>query len=102
VIDLDQRRVTYDGRPVHLSRTEYRLLALFAEHPGKLLTHREILAAVWGTAYVDDVDYVRMCVRSVRTKIEPDPAHPTYLLTEYGCGYRLCEPRGQTAPLTAL
>ncbi len=92
LIDLDRRQVYMDGEPVALTPTEYRLLALFAENPGRLLSHREILAHVWGNEFIDDVGYVRMYMHTLRQKIEVDPAHPNFLLTEHSAGYRLRHP----------
>jgi DNA-binding response OmpR family regulator len=92
LIDLDARQVYVNGSPVSLTPTEYRLLAFLAENSGRLLTHREILIRVWGPEFINDVDYVRMYVRALRQKLEPDPAHPRFLLTEHGAGYRLRRP----------
>jgi two-component system KDP operon response regulator KdpE len=87
-IDLTQRSVTRDGEPVHLTRTEWALLETLAHHPGKLLTQRWLLESVWGAGYRDDVDVLRVFVSQLRKKVEPDPAHPTTIVTEPGVGYR--------------
>jgi two-component system KDP operon response regulator KdpE len=87
-IDLTQRSVTRDGEPVHLTRTEWALLDTLAHHPGKLLTQRWLLESVWGTGYRDDVDVLRVFVSQLRKKVEPDPSHPTTIVTEPGVGYR--------------
>ena len=89
VIDLDTRQVFRDGVPVSLTPKEYRLLAYLAENAGRLLSHGEILLHVWGPEFTSDVDYVRMYVHALRQKLEPDPGHPHFLLTEHGAGYRL-------------
>lgn len=89
VVDLARRRVTLGGAEVHLTPTEYRLLALFARNPGKLLTHRQILDAVWGPKYATHTHYVRVHMAELRKKIERDPARPRVIVTEPGVGYRL-------------
>ena len=78
-----------DGEPVHLSRIEYNLLALLARNEGKLLTHRAILREVWGPSYQVESHYLHVYISRLRQKIEPDPQHPAYLITEPGAGYRL-------------
>lgn len=90
-IDLVKRRVSLDGRPVHLTPIEYRLLTTFARHAGKVLTHRFLLQEVWGPAHSDDARYVRVFLAHLRRKIEVDPSQPRYLLTEQGVGYRLVD-----------
>ncbi len=91
-IDLDAQAVKLDGEPIQLTRTEFQLLRLFAEHRGKLLTHRMILQRVWGPSYQVESHYLHVYVSRLRQKIEPDPARPRYLVTEPGAGYRLVEP----------
>jgi two-component system KDP operon response regulator KdpE len=88
VIDLASRRVTRDGRDVHLTKTEWSLLEAMAEHPGKLLTHRWLLERVWGTGYREDVEVLRVFVSQLRKKVEPDPTRPTVIVTDPGVGYR--------------
>jgi two-component system KDP operon response regulator KdpE len=88
-IDLDKQSVTVDGRPVHLTPHEYRILRLLALNPGKLLTHRTILHEVWGPAYGAESNYLHVYVSQLRRKLEPDPSRPRYLVTEPGAGYRL-------------
>jgi len=90
-IDLDKQSVTVDGRPVHLTPYEYRILKLLALSPGKLLTHRTILQEVWGPAYGAESNYLHVYVSQLRRKLEPDPARPQYLVTEPGAGYRLLD-----------
>jgi two-component system KDP operon response regulator KdpE len=92
VVDLAGRSVRVGGRPVALTPTEFELLALFARHEGKLLTHPTILREVWGPAYGTESHYLHVYVSQLRRKIEPDPARPRYLLTEPGAGYRLVGP----------
>jgi two-component system KDP operon response regulator KdpE len=86
-VDLDKDEVTVDGRLVHLTPHEYRILSLLARHPGKLLTHRTILREVWGPAYGDESNYLHVYVSQLRRKLGPE-----YLKTEPGAGYRLVEP----------
>lgn len=87
-VDLARREVTRDGRPVHLTVIEYRLLALLLAHRGKVMTHRELLREVWGPAHVEQAHYLRIYMGHLRQKLEADPAQPRYLLTEVGVGYR--------------
>lgn len=88
-IDLTKRQVTRGTEEIHLTPIEYRLLTLLARHPGKVLTHRQILKEVWGPAFVSQTHYVRVRMGDLRKKIELDPARPTLLSTEPGVGYRL-------------
>ncbi len=92
VIDLDKRLVTRLGEPVRLTPKEYDLLAVLARNQGRVVTHRQILTAVWGPAHHDDTQYLRVFIGQLRAKIEPDPANPTILRTEPGAGYRMIEP----------
>jgi two-component system KDP operon response regulator KdpE len=87
-IDLVKRRVRKDGRPLHLTPTEYQLLEALATNPGKLLTHRWLLSKVWGGAYEDESHYVRVYVAQLRRKLEDDASRPRWILTEPGLGYR--------------
>ncbi|MFL5263940.1 MAG: response regulator [Anaeromyxobacteraceae bacterium] len=87
-VDLARREVTVDGAAVHLTPTEYRVLALLAQHAGKVLTHRHILREVWGPN-ATEAHYVRVQMAELRKKIERDPARPRLLVTEAGVGYRL-------------
>lgn len=91
LVDHAARRVLRDGVDVHLTPIEYKLLTLLARHRGKVLTHRQILNEVWGPTHVESVQYLRIYLRALRAKIEPDPARPRYLLTEVGVGYRLVD-----------
>jgi two-component system KDP operon response regulator KdpE len=90
-VDLEKRRVTRAGEPVHLTPIEYRLLAELARHPGKVLTHSHLLKQVWGPASAQQSHYLRVYMAQLRRKLEEDPAQPRILLTELGVGYRLAE-----------
>jgi two-component system KDP operon response regulator KdpE len=87
-IDLENRSVTVDGSEVHLTPKEYDLMVYLVSHPGKVLTHRTLLAAVWGGESVEQTEYLRVFVGQLRKKIEPEPATPRYILTEPWIGYR--------------
>ena len=87
-IDLDSRAVTVRGNEVHLTPKEFDLLTYFLKHPGKVLTHRTLLAALWGGNYVEQNEYLRVFVGNLRKKIEKDAASPRYILTEPWIGYR--------------
>ncbi|MBP2228727.1 two-component system KDP operon response regulator KdpE [Azospirillum agricola] len=89
-VDLVRRIVTVQGTEVKLSPREYDLLRLLVAHAGKVLTHRFILKEVWGAD--TDVQYLRIYIRQLRQKIEPDPERPHHILTETGVGYRLRAP----------
>jgi two-component system KDP operon response regulator KdpE len=88
-MDLAARRVELDGREVHLTPIEYRLLAVLVRNAGKVLTHRQLLKEVWGPAFVEHAHYLRIYMAQLRRKLEADPAQPRLLLTEPGVGYRL-------------
>ncbi len=90
-MDLEKRAVWFSGKPVSLTRTEYDLLRVLAQSPGKLFTHPALLREVWGPAYARESHYLHVYVSQLRRKIEPDPARPRYLLTEPGAGYRLVD-----------
>jgi two-component system KDP operon response regulator KdpE len=94
-IDLDKRAVSKRGAPIQLTPHEFKLVALFARNEGRLLTHRMILREVWGLAYENELHYVHVYVSRLRRKLEDDPAHPRYLLTESAAGYRLADSRGR-------
>jgi len=87
-IDLVNRRVTKAGELVRLSPREYDLLACLAQGMGRVLTHRQVLTAVWGPAHEHDVQYLRVFVSQLRQKLEADPTAPKVILTESGVGYR--------------
>jgi two-component system KDP operon response regulator KdpE len=91
-INLAQRTAKVDGQPVALTRTEYALLRQLALNLNRVLLHQELLTAVWGPEYRDDVDYLRAYVRYLRRKLEADPSAPRYLVTVPGMGYMLSCP----------
>jgi two-component system, OmpR family, KDP operon response regulator KdpE len=88
-VDFDTRQVTSRGRRVRLTPKEFELLRYLVAHANKVLTHRELLQAVWGPDYGDQVDYLRVFVNQLRKKIEANPSTPVHLLTEPWVGYRL-------------
>ncbi len=88
-INLDLRSVTVGGKCVYLTPIEYRLLAVMMASSGRVLTHQEILRQVWGPRYSSELNYLRVFMKKLRHKIEPEPAHPKYLVNEPGIGYRL-------------
>lgn len=90
-IDFEKRRVMIQGETVHLTPTEYKLLTLLAKHRGKVLTHRFIINEIWGASQVDDTQSLRVCMGTLRRKIEEDTAQPKYIVTEIGVGYRLVD-----------
>ena len=89
LIDLAQRRVTVDAQEIKLTPTEYDIIKILAQNAGKVLTHRQLLKAVWGDTYSDDTHYIRVYIGQLRRKIEPNPTQPRYIITESGVGYRL-------------
>jgi two-component system KDP operon response regulator KdpE len=91
VIDRGRRRVIRRGEEIRLTPKEFELLVFFAQRPGRVLTHRAILKAIWGPHAVDQPEHLRVLVGSLRKKIEPDTARPRYLLTEPWVGYRFAE-----------
>ena len=88
-MDVSRRIVMVDENEVYLTPTEYEILRLLLQNAGKVLTHRQLLRQVWGTAYEDEMHMLRVNVSNLRRKIEPDPSRPHYLLTEPGVGYRI-------------
>jgi two-component system KDP operon response regulator KdpE len=87
-VDLGSRAVTVRGGEVHLTPKEFDLLTYFLKHPGKVLTHRTLLAALWGGNYVEQNEYLRVFVGNLRKKIETDVSAPRYIVTEPWIGYR--------------
>jgi two-component system KDP operon response regulator KdpE len=87
-LNFERRQVSVRGEPVHLTPKEYEMLRYLATNAGKLITHRMLLRAVWGAEYEDARQYLHVFVAQLRRKLELDPAHPRYLLTEPGVGYR--------------
>jgi two-component system KDP operon response regulator KdpE len=97
-IDLVRRHVARGDQEVKLSPKEFDLLRMLVSHAGKVLTHRQLLREIWGPAQAEEVQYLRVFVRGLRQKLEPDPTRPTHILTELGVGYRLQLPPEQRAP----
>ena len=89
--DRDSRELHMAGRRVHLTPLEFRLFERLSRAPGRVVTHRQLLADVWGTEQVDQLHYLRIYMGHLRAKIEADPAEPRYLITELGVGYRLAD-----------
>jgi two-component system, OmpR family, KDP operon response regulator KdpE len=87
-IDLSAGRVTAGGQDVRLTPTEWHLLEVLARNPGKVVEHGRLLTEVWGPAYRDQTNYLRVYMAALRRKLEPDAANPRHLLTEAGRGYR--------------
>lgn len=88
LIDCVERTVKRNDQTLHLTQIEYRLLVSMATTPGRVLTHRQLLAKVWGSQAVDNHQYLRVYVGHLRQKIEDNPAQPRHILTEIGVGYR--------------
>ena len=91
-IDFAQHLVTVEGNAVKLTPTEYRLLAYMASNANRVLMHRELLRAVWGPEYGEETEYLRVYMRYLRQKLEPEPSKPRYLLTQPGAGYMFHQP----------
>ena len=89
VLDFANYRATRDEQEVRLTPTEWRLLSALAGTPGHLVSHAELLRAAWGPSYGQESNYLRVYANQLRRKLEPDPGHPRYLITEPGIGYRL-------------
>jgi two-component system, OmpR family, KDP operon response regulator KdpE len=89
-IELASRRITMRGRAVHLTPLEFRLLIALGQHPGQVVSRRQLLLEVWGPMRIQQTHLLSVYMAQLRHKIEADPAHPQYLLTEQGIGYRLC------------
>lgn len=87
-VDLTRRVVERDGQPVHLTPIEYRLLTHLGAQPDRVITHQQLLKAVWGPGHAEDTHYVRVHMANLRKKVEDDPSMPRHLLTEAGIGYR--------------
>jgi len=87
-IDLGRRVVERAGQPLHLTPIEYRLLTHLAANPDRVLTHPQLLRAVWGPSHAEDTHYVRIYMGHLRAKLEADPSQPRHLVTELGVGYR--------------
>jgi two-component system KDP operon response regulator KdpE len=101
-IDFDKRLVRRSGELVHLTPTEFDLLALLMRNEGTLLTHKKLLQTIWGPEYGEELEYLRSYVRTLRKKLEDDPAQPKYILTEPWVGYRFQNPAdAEAAPPNA-
>lgn len=87
-IDLSKRLVTVNGSPVRLSRKEYDLMRILVSHPGRVVSHQQILTEVWGPGYVEETQYLRVYIGHIRQKLEEDAADPKLFLTEPGVGYK--------------
>ena len=74
---------------IKLTPTEYEIIKVLAQNAGKVITHKQLLKKVWGNAYDNDNNYIRVYIGQIRRKIEPNPAQPCYIITESGVGYRL-------------
>jgi two-component system, OmpR family, KDP operon response regulator KdpE len=96
-VDLARREAHQEGREVHLTPLEYRLLACLARQLGSIVMQRQLIREVWGPERQDDSRSLRVCVKNLRAKLEPDPRQPRYLVTETGLGYRLRSDE-ETAP----
>jgi len=88
-VDQIKRQVRVDGREVHLTPIEYRLLTLLVRHSGRVVSQRQLLKEVWGPGQTEQTHYLRVYMGTLRRKLEKDPARPRFLLTEPGVGYRL-------------
>ena len=98
-LDLDAHKVQYQGAPLELTPREYAVLAYLLRHAGAVVTHRLLLSEVWGPEYGQETQYLHVVINRLRYKVEPDPAHPQFILTEPGIGYRFLAgaPQGETA-----
>lgn len=92
VINFPNHSVKLGGKPVVLTKTEYALLRQLALNPNRVMLHKDLLTAVWGQEYRDDIDYLRAYIRYLRMKLEDDPANPKYITTSSGVGYMLVCP----------
>jgi two-component system KDP operon response regulator KdpE len=90
-IEVDRRRVTRGSDELRLTPKEFDLLVFLAHHPGRVLTHRTILKAIWGPDAVDQPEHLRVLINALRRKLEPDPAQPRYIVTEPWVGYRFAD-----------
>jgi two-component system KDP operon response regulator KdpE len=88
-MDLSRRMVTLNDNQILLTPTEYDILRMLLQNAGRVITHRQLLTQIWGTAYESEMHMLRVNISNLRRKIEPDPSRPTYIHTEPGVGYRL-------------
>jgi len=98
-IDFPRNRIVHHGTEEALTATEHRLLYHLVTNAGRLVPYEALLARVWGSEYREEVQYVRLYVRYLRAKLEPDSAHPKYIMTEKGLGYRFADLGGTREPL---
>lgn len=96
-VDIAAHTVTRDGRTLKLTPKEFDLLAILVRHAGRIVTHRQILTAVWGPAHAEDLQYLRVFIGQLRQKVEADAQEPVLILTEPGIGYRLADGPEKTA-----
>jgi two-component system KDP operon response regulator KdpE len=88
VVDLAAKRVTRGTTTVHLTPTEWQVVEVLVRNPGRLVSQRQLLQDVWGPQYRTETNYLRLYLAQIRRKLEPEPSHPRYFLTEPGMGYR--------------
>ena len=88
-VDLQKRVARREGREIHFTPLEFRLLGCLAKHLGMVVTHRQLLTEVWGPSHAEDTHYLRIYMKQLRDKLEPEPIRPRHLITETGVGYRL-------------
>ncbi len=91
-LNTDAHEIRRNGAPLDLTPREFDVLAFLMHHTGRVVTHRTLLSSVWGPSYGAETQYLRVFINRLRRKIEDDPAHPRYILTEPGVGYRLVAP----------
>jgi two-component system KDP operon response regulator KdpE len=91
VVDNNRREVKLAGNIVELTHTEFDILLLLIQNAGKVITHRQIIQKVWGSAYEDESRLLRVNISNLRHKLEPNPNQPIYILTELGVGYRMMD-----------
>jgi len=89
IVDLGWRQVFVSAKEIHLTRIEYKLLTTLIRYAGEVMTYRQLLKEVWGPLHVEEWHYLRVYMRRLRNKLEKNPVHPYYLVTELGVGYRL-------------
>ena len=90
-VDWEKRRVILDGQDVHLTQNEYKIVAMLAQHAGKVLTYDQIIQHVWGPNAIGDNRILRVNMANIRRKLEPSPAEPQFIFTEIGVGYRMID-----------
>ena len=96
IIDLNSRRVEVEGKPVKLTRTEFRLLSILLRRTGRVVTHEELIKEIWGTEKETSLGSLKLYIHYLRQKIEDKPQEPYYLLAEWGIGYRLRKPKKES------